>query len=327
MITPRDIVNHILQAEKMQPITNAVEAFAPINIALCKYWGKRDQVLNLPVTSSLSMALPHIGTVTKLSIIDAAQDKVRLNGELVEPNNTFSQKLSAFLDLFRTKANLHFYVDTYSQVPVAAGLASSASGFAALVKALQQLFQWQIDDNALSILARLGSGSACRSLWSGFVLWQRGEREDGMDSHGIPLTTEWPELKMGLLIFQQKAKPVSSRIAMQRTLETSLLYQSWPAVVDRDLPLLQQAITDKNFNALGSVAECNALAMHATMQAACPPIFYSTPETLQLMQHIWQLRVDGLSVYFTQDAGPNLKLIFLNKDIDMIRSLFKNIVI
>jgi diphosphomevalonate decarboxylase len=322
------VVQQLLQQQlQNQPVKKQVEAFAPVNIALCKYWGKRDQAINLPVTASLSVALPETGTLTCLHIIDAAQDSISLNGQPVAADTEFSRKLIAYLDLFRGQSHWHFAVDTHSQVPVAAGLASSASGFAALVKALQQLFQWQVADTTLSILARLGSGSACRSLWPGFATWQRGEQADGMDSHGIPLNVTWPGLCMGLVIFTDQPKSISSRAAMQRTVETSPLYQSWPVTVDRDFATLQQAIAEQDFHKLGEAAERNALAMHATMLAAWPPVLYATTDTIQAMQKVWQLRAEGLPIYFTQDAGPNLKFLFLQQDAAQVQAAFPQLII
>ncbi|MFN7096291.1 MAG: diphosphomevalonate decarboxylase [Gammaproteobacteria bacterium] len=325
--TKFDVVNTLLQEQNKQPAIAQATAFAPVNIALCKYWGKRDNSLNLPCTASLSIALPYLGTHTSLCLIDSHQDTICLNNQPVASDSEFAKKLVGFLDLFRSANTWRVAVDTHSDIPVAAGLASSASGFAALVLALQQLFAWTLTQQQLSILARLGSGSACRSLWPGFVLWQAGTRTDGMDSHGIPLSSTWPELRMGLLIFHDQAKAISSRTAMQRTIETSILYQSWLTQVEHDLHEIQTAIAEQNFSKLGIAAERNALAMHATMLSSWPPIMYSSIETIKAMQAIWQLRAEGVPVYFTQDAGPHLKLLFQAKDTTKIQQAFTQITI
>jgi len=317
----------MLNGQPSEPAQEQSAAFAPINIALCKYWGKRDRALNLPRTGSLSIALPNLGTHTSLQLIDADTDRITLQGKPVLPDSEFAKRIVAFLDLFRVNNHWRLAVDTHSDVPVAAGLASSASGFAALVLALQQLFGWTLSHEQLSIFARLGSGSACRSLWPGFVYWQQGERADGMDSHGIALPTQWSLLRMGLLIFHQQQKPVSSRVAMQRTVETSVLYQSWPLQVERDLHDIQQAILQQDFAKLGAAAERNALAMHATMLSAWPPVMYSSTATLQAMQTVWQLRAEGIPVYFTQDAGPHVKLLFLAHDTERVQQAFESAVI
>jgi diphosphomevalonate decarboxylase len=300
-------------------------AFAPTNIALCKYWGKRDEELNLPLTSSLSISLGSKGTTTELKISGKSDDEIYLNGGLMQNDSPFCQNLLEFLNLFRYEQTPRFIIHTNSNVPIAAGLASSASGFASIVLALDGLYDWQLSQDELSILARLGSGSACRSMWQGFVHWHAGIRSDGMDSHGESLRARWPEFCIGLLIFSESEKAIPSRVAMQRTITTSALYQAWPSKVSRDLAAIKQAIGNKDFQLLGKAAESNATTMHATMLSAWPPIIYSVPETLVAMQRIWELRNEGLQIYFTQDAGPNLKLLFLQRDIDNVLANFPSI--
>lgn len=296
-------------------------AFAPTNIALCKYWGKRNQELNLPQTSSFSISLAEKGAETTIAISDTSCDVIVLNGKVVDSSSSFSQRLSKFLDLFRESKFTYFAITIRSSVPIAAGLASSACGFAAIVQALNKLYGWELDEKELSILARLGSGSASRSIWHGFVEWHAGIRVDGMDSYGELLSETWPELCVGLLIVSDQEKKISSREAMQRTVETSALYSAWPKKVVNDMTLIKDAIHHKNFDLLGSTAESNALTMHATMLSAWPPIHYGLSETLMTMQTIWQARYDGLSLYFTQDAGPNLKCLFLDKDKNDVKSM------
>lgn len=300
-------------------------AFAPTNIALCKYWGKRNQELNLPRTSSLSISLADKGAETTITISDRQHDVIVLNGQTVDSYSSFSNRLIQFLDLFRKPQSIYFDVDIQSNIPIAAGLASSACGFAAVVCALNQLFAWKLNEKELSILARLGSGSASRSIWQGFVEWHAGIRDDGMDSFVEPIFHAWPELCIGLMMISTQEKPISSRIAMQRTVETSALYSAWPEKVEYDMEILKHAIHNEDFGLLGRTAESNALAMHATMLSAWPPIQYCLPETLTLMQNIWQARADGLSLYFTQDAGPNLKCLFLKKDRNLVREVLPSI--
>lgn len=297
-------------------------SFAPTNIALCKYWGKRNSELNLPITSSLSISLADKGATTTVSITDQSQDRVTLNGEPIALASNFGKRLVAFLDLFRTSHSLHFQIDIQVNIPLAAGLASSACGFASLVLALNILFNWQLTPEHLSILARLGSGSASRSIWSGFVEWEKGIDETGMDSHGKLLSETWPDLCVGLLLIDKAEKKLSSRDAMQRTIDTSKLYALWPDKVNEDLVKTQQAIHKKDFPLLGKTAESNALTMHAIMLSAWPPISYFLPETISAMHKIWELREQGAAIYFTQDAGPNLKLLFLSSDLALVKSHF-----
>lgn len=305
------------------PLNQSAKAFSPTNIALCKYWGKRDQELNLPMTSSLSISLGNKGATTTIHVIDAEEHVIVLNGKKLDLTANFSKKITEYLDLYQLP--YYFHLEIESNIPIAAGLASSACGFAALVMALNKLFAWGLDARELSILSRLGSGSASRSIWPGFVEWHAGVRADGMDSHGEMLPIVWPELCVGLLIVNQQEKSISSRAAMQRTVLTSSLYSAWPDKVKQDLAAIKAALHEKNFQLLGKTAESNALTMHATMLSAWPPVLYSLPETVILMQKIWQLRSEGLMVYFTQDAGPNLKLLFLEEDNDIIREKFPEV--
>lgn len=297
-------------------------AFAPTNIALCKYWGKRDVELNLPMTSSLSISLPDKGALTSIKIHDKPHDIIILDGAELPRNEEFAERTSRYLDFFRPEKKWHLEINISMNIPVAAGLASSACGFAALVASLNDLFNWNLSNRELSILARLGSGSAARSLWPGFVEWHAGISPDGMDSFGEPLPFEWPELLVGILPISMAKKPISSGEAMLRTVNTSILYTSWPKKVLQDLIIIKQALHMKNFSLLGGTVESNALTMHATMLGSWPPICYFLPETIAAMHKVWRLRKEGLEIYFTQDAGPNLKIILLSKDKAQVQSEF-----
>jgi diphosphomevalonate decarboxylase len=313
-------VNLLLERAGGTPATRG-EAFAPANIALCKYWGKRDPELNLPVNSSLSVSLGTLGTHTVVKFAKTA-DRIFLNSK--PASKEFAARLSAYLDLFRADGQF-FEVRTKNNIPTAAGLASSASGFAALVKALDQLFGWNFNPRELSMLARLGSGSASRSLYDGFAVWHAGARADGMDSYAEPLSYEWKNLRIGILEVSGARKKTGSTDGMNRTTETSELYGSWPAQAECDFDELRTAIAAQDFSMLGKTAENNALAMHATMLAAWPPLCYWKPQTVALMQKVWQARAEGMELYFTIDAGPNLKLLFLEKDASAVKKLFPKV--
>ena len=317
-----NIISMILKGKHRTPQREKGLAFAPTNIALCKYWGKRDTEINLPVTSSLSVSLPDKGAMTELKQCEKPHDVVVLNGNELSADSVFVRRVVHYLDLFRVQQKWFLHIDIKMNIPVAAGLASSACGFASLVSALNDLFDWHLPLRELSILARLGSGSASRSLWAGFVEWHAGHSADGMDSYAEPLAYEMPSLCVGILMLDERQKQVSSRDAMLRTVNSSTLYESWPKKVNHDLTMMKQALKLKNFSMLGGTAESNALAMHATMLSSWPPICYYLPETIALMHTIWQLRNDGLEVYFTQDAGPNLKLLYLEKDFAKIKAHF-----
>lgn len=321
-----DVVRTILgQRFGMMPQQTIGTAFAPTNIALCKYWGKRNQELNLPLTSSLSISLGEKGATATFMLSTNKQDEIFLNDQVVDLQLGFAKRLITFVDLLRGFSGPFFSIRIQSNIPIAAGLASSACGFASVVQALDALYGWELSAREQSILARLGSGSASRSVWQGFVEWYAGVRDDGMDCYAEPLIVSWPEFCVGLLIVNPHEKSVSSREAMQRTVMTSKLYQQWPVRVAQDLAILKDALNAKDFCSLGSVSESNAIAMHATMLDAIPAINYSLPETVAAMHKVAQLRADGLAVYFTQDAGPNLKLLFLQNDIENIRAQFSGI--
>ncbi len=299
-------------------------AFAPSNIALCKYWGKRDAALNLPINSSLSISLGHLGTRTELRVCD--EDVVYLNGQLQSLDADFAQRISVFLDLFRPAlGTVHFEVRTENNIPTAAGLASSASGFAALVMALDDLAGWGLDKKELSMLARLGSGSASRSVFDGFVQWHAGDKPDGTDSFAEKLPIEWPEFRIGILELSTAKKPIGSRDGMNRTVETSELYKSWPKQAAANLETLRTAIENHDFPSLGETAECNALSMHATMMAAWPPLIYLQPETIEQIHKVQRVRSEGLEVFLTMDAGPNIKLLFLEENETAVSAAFPDL--
>ncbi len=312
----------VIQTALPQPPKPGVsaEAFAPSNIALCKYWGKRNAELNLPVNASLSISLGDLGSRTQIQPAD--EDQVWLNGERLALESSFSGKVISFIDLFRRGLQQPVRVDTQNTIPTAAGLASSASGFAALMLALNNFYQLNLSTQQLSAFARMGSGSASRSLFNGFVEWHKGHRDDGMDSFAEPLSQTWPGFCIGLLKLCTTEKKVDSRAGMQRTLESAPLYQAWPAQAAQDLQTLKQAICRRDFTRLGETAEQNALSMHATMIASWPPLLYWQPESVAAMQRVWALREQGTEIYLTMDAGPNLKLLFQEADRVSVMSAF-----
>lgn len=323
MTTAHEAVRRIVDGRGGNPGERA-SAYAPANIALVKYWGKRDEALNLPVTGSLSISLGTLGSHVELSRAEGGADRVWLNGEELSGETPFARRASAYLDWFRPAKEFRFALRARNTVPTAAGFASSASGFAALAKALDGLFGWGLGTRELSILARLGSGSAARSLEEGFVEWHAGERADGMDSVAERLEAEWPELRVGAVVVCAEAKPVGSREGMKRSVETCEFYREWPGRVAKDLAALKAAIGAKDFAAMGEVAEGNALAMHALMMATRPPIVYARPETVAAMRTVWAARERGLPLWFTMDAGPNVKLLFEAKDEARVRELFSS---
>ena len=296
-------------------------AFAPSNIALCKYWGKRAAALNLPINSSLSISLGDLGTRT--TIRPAETNGVYLNGSPVGLDDSFAVRTLEYLDLFLPKLGIGAVeIRTENNIPTAAGLASSASGFAALVLALDDWAGWGLDKKQLSMLARLGSGSASRSVYEGFVQWHAGTNPEGTDSFAERLPNEWPEFRIGILELSDAKKPVGSRDGMNRTVETSELYKSWPEQANADIDVIRRAIEVQDFAMLGMTAERNALSMHATMMAAWPPLIYLQPETIEQIHKVQCIRAEGLEVYLTIDAGPNIKLLFLEENEQAVNTAF-----
>ena len=299
------------------------EAYAPANIALCKYWGKRDEALKLPQTGSLSVSLGAHGTRARLET--AERDGLWINDREIPASDKAFVRMFAFLDLMRAPGQA-LLLRTHNTVPMAAGLASSASAFAAVTLAMDRLYAWNLDGRTLSILARIGSGSAARSVFDGFVEWHAGTRADGMDSFAEPVAPVWPDFRIGILTVSEAEKAVGSSEGMRRTMETAPLYAAWPAQVARDLPKIRQAILDQDFATLGRHAEQNALAMHATMIGAWPPVIYWRPETVAALHRVHALRAEGIGVYATLDAGPNVKLLHTAKDAGDVQAAFPNMI-
>ncbi len=317
------IIDRYLPAT-LSPAAKAT-AFAPSNIALCKYWGKRDAALNLPTNASLSVSLGELGTTTTLQL--AAANSLSLNGVTLSKEDMFFKKVFAFVELFRRGQDIPLAIETVNTIPTAAGLASSASGFAALTLAINACFSLNLPLPVLSAFARMGSGSASRSLYHGFVEWHKGEQADGMDSFAEPLATQWPAFRIGIVTVSATAKKIQSREGMNRTVSTSQLYEKWPVQAANDLITLKKAIAAQDFSILGETAEHNALSMHATMISAWPPVLYWQPESVAVMQRVWDCRQNGLEVYLTMDAGPNVKLLFLQDQEASIKAKFPDMTV
>lgn len=284
-----------------------ITARAHTNIALIKYWGKRDTTLFLPYTSSLSLTLDAFYTDTSVEFCEGG-DEFILNGEKQDEKAT--KKISHFIDLFRQQAHRHDFVRVVStnHVPTAAGLASSASAYAALAMALNTLFELHLSRTELSTFSRKGSGSSTRSLFGGFVEWDKGE--DDTTSIARPLLAE-EDVPCGMIIclINKKKKEISSREGMALTVETSPFFPAFVEASAVDLEEMKLAIADRDVNRIGQIAERNAFRMHATMLGANPPFTYFEPKTIETIQFVKQLRQEGYHCYVTMDAGPNVKVI------------------
>lgn len=284
-------------------------ARAHTNIALIKYWGKRDKELILPMNSSLSLTLDAFYTDTQVTFDPSLTgDEFYLNG--IRQKEAETANISRFLDLFRIKESCVGYarVESYNFVPTAAGLASSASGFAALAVAVDQALDLRLDRQVLSTYARQGSGSSTRSLFGGFAEWTMGTCSE--DSVAYPVDDATWDIGMIVLVVSTEKKAVASRAGMELTVATSPFYPAWVASAKKDLTAIKQAITARDFEAVGQIAEHNSMKMHATTLSAKPPFTYLAPESLQIHSLVREIRTEkGLSAYITMDAGPNVKLL------------------
>lgn len=283
------------------------KARANANIALIKYWGKEDEELIIPKASSLSLTLDALYTETIVSFIDADEDIFYLDDQIQDRAET--EKLSKYIDKFRDLAssNKKVEVRSYNHVPTAAGLASSASGYAALALALDKLFETGLDKKNLSIMARRGSGSATRSIYGGIVEWQKGN--DNESSHAIKLDDGQWDLSMIIIVVNKNKKQISSRQAMKDTIRTSPLYGAYIEHSKKDLENIKQAIEEKDFEKMGIITEHNAMQMHATIISSNPPILYFEEGSIKAINKVRELREKGFDAYLTMDAGPNVKIL------------------
>ena len=291
------------------------------NIALVKYWGKADAKLNTPAVGSISITLADLWTETGIRFDPAlAEDRLVLDGS--ERADQLG-RVARCLDLVRSKAGTALFaeIDSRNNFPTAAGLASSASGFAALVGAAAAALGQDWSPRELSILARRGSGSAARSIFGGFVEMYCGAAADGNDSFAEPLlpADAWP-LSVLVAITARAEKPVGSGAGMTLSAESSPYYRAWVDSHPRDLDTARRAILDRDFGALADVAEASCLKMHAAAMSTSPPLLYWNGATVDCLQRIRRLREDGLPVFFTIDAGPQVKAVCLPQAAAAVRS-------
>jgi len=297
-------------------------AIANANIALIKYWGKRDQKLILPNNNSIAITLDGLNTITTVEFDKKYErDLFILDGLEIKEGKEFERVVN-HLNLIRAMAHIKekAKVSSKNNFPTAAGLASSASGFAALSLAASKAAGLNLDPKELSILARQGSGSATRSCLGGFVEWLKGEKPDGSDSFAVQIAPpeHWPEFRMIVTIISSAKKKISSRAGMAQTIATSPMYKVWLDTIDEDLDKMRRGILEKDFSLVGKTAEFNCLKMHATMITTNPSIIYWMPETLEIIQAVLMWREEGLECYFTIDAGSQVKIICLDNQVPEI---------
>ncbi|XP_014772589.1 diphosphomevalonate decarboxylase isoform X1 [Octopus bimaculoides] len=320
-----------------------VTCVAPVNIAVIKYWGKRDENLILPLNSSISVTLSPTQLRAKTTVAlskDFEKTRIWLNAVEQNPDNPRLQNIIRKIKhrAFRCNGekngktnkedmlNWHLHICSENNFPVSAGLASSAAGYSCLVTAMANLFEVEGD---LSGIARLGSGSACRSMYGGFVEWDLGHCSDGSDSlaRQIAPYDHWPELRALLLVVSEQPKTVSSTVGMQNSVNTSELLRSRvECIVPRRLAELRASIAEKDFEKFAQICMKESNQFHAICLDTYPPIGYLTEVSDQIIAlvHRFNKLCERLKVAYTFDAGPNACLFLMEEDVPRFLSLIRH---
>ena len=293
-----------------KPVT--VRSYA--NIAIIKYWGKKAEKEMIPATSSISLTLENMYTETTLSPLpaDARADDFYINGQL--QNEAEHKKMSKIIDRYRPEGAGFVRIDTKNNMPTAAGLSSSSSGLSALVKACNAYFQLGLNRKELALEAKFASGSSSRSFYGPLAAWDKDSGEI------YPIETDL-KLAMIMLVLEDQKKPISSRDGMKLCVETSTTFEDWIRQSEQDYKDMLVYLKENDFEKVGVLTEKNALAMHATTKTANPPFSYLTDASYEAMDFVRQLREQGESCYFTMDAGPNVKVLCLEKDLEHLSEL------
>ena len=293
-----------------KPVT--VRSYA--NIAIIKYWGKKAEKEMVPATSSISLTLENMYTETTLSPLpaDAKADAFYINGQL--QNEAEHAKMSKIIDRYRPEGAGFVRIDTKNNMPTAAGLSSSSSGLSALVKACNAYFQLGLNRRELALEAKFASGSSSRSFYGPLAAWDKDSGEI------YPVETDL-KLAMIMLVLEDQKKSISSRDGMKLCVETSTTFDEWIRQSEQDYKDMLVYLKDNDFKKVGELTEKNALAMHATTKTATPSFSYLTDASYEAMDFVRQLREQGESCYFTMDAGPNVKVLCLEEDLEHLSEL------
>ncbi|WP_035375565.1 diphosphomevalonate decarboxylase [Haploplasma axanthum] len=293
---------------------------AYVNFALIKYWGKKDEGLKLPYQTSLSFTVDKLYTETEV-IYDKNlyQDIVIINGKKDEK---MGNRVAKHMDVIRREYNINSYAHIISEnfVPTGAGLASSASAFAALAYAATKTYGLELSKTELSRLARIGSGSASRSIYGDFVIWNHG---DDKTSVSKPLDAKWDDFRVIVCMIDENEKECSSSDAMKKSVMNEELYSNWVLESQKDLSEMLQAIENKDIEHVGVIAEKNAEHMHALIEATGTK--YKTEKTLEVISKVKALREKGIKAFYTMDAGPNVKIITIESEVAEIKKNLLNI--
>ena len=306
----------------MKPMKAA--AIAHPNIAFIKYWGIRDEERKLPSNDSISMNIGCLSTRTTVAYDpQLTSDTLTLNGERVKGEPL--SRVSIFLDRIRKMAgaNLYAHIDSENNFPIGAGIASSASAFAALALAGTAGLGLNLSEEALSRLARFGSGSACRSVPGGFVEWRTNEDTGESYAFSIASKNHWALVDL-VAILSDQHKQVGSEAGMLGA-DTSPLQAARIQDAPRRLELCRSAILNRDFDALAQVTEQDSNLMHAVMMTSHPPLFYWHPQSLAIMLSVRDWRAEGIPVTYTLDAGPNVHVICLQEAMPEVLSRLRQI--
>jgi diphosphomevalonate decarboxylase len=292
-------------------------AIANPNIALIKYWGNRHDELRLPANGSISFSLAGLRTVTHVRFEpDLPSDQLTINQRLATDREL--ARVSAHLELIRQMASIdvHADIDSENNFPSGAGIASSASAFAALTLAATSAVGLDLSPQQLSSLARRGSGSAARSIHPGFVEWYAGDDDQGSYAESIAPPDHWPLIDL-IAIVNQGHKEIGSTQGHQLA-PTSPMQPGRVKDAPRRLEICRRAILEKDFAELAEIVEQDSNLMHAVMMTSTPQLFYWEPASIELMRLVHQWREEGLSVCYTLDAGPNVHCITIVEDADEV---------
>ncbi|KAF3170454.1 diphosphomevalonate decarboxylase [Orbilia oligospora] len=317
-------------------------ATAPVNIAVIKYWGKASTKLNTPTNSSLSVTLSQddLRTITTASCSASFEsDALWLNGTPHDVSNARSQACFAELRALRKAkedkdsslpplSTYKLHLISENNFPTAAGLASSAAGFAAFVRAIADLYELDESPTELSRIARQGSGSACRSLFGGYVAWEKGDREDGQDSLAVQIESEshWPTMRAAILVISDAKKGVSSTSGMQATVATSTLFPNRAnVVVPARMEAMKRAIVEKDFETFAELTMADSNSFHAVCLDTIPPIFYMNDTSRAAVRVVEEInRSAGKKVAaYTFDAGPNAVIYYDEANQDLVLGTLK----
>ena len=313
------------------------------NIALIKYWGKRDEKLILPCNSSISITLKGETTTvrgasfnlyTKTSVLFSdrlVEDAFYINGKKQDLNDKdVAERFYVINQLrLRARSKSHVLVVSENSFPTASGLASSASGIATLIYAVSKALGIALSEKELSMIARQGSGSSCRSVIGGIVKWEKGTLDDGSDSfaHQLYPASYWPDLKDIIVIVSSAKKKVSSRAGMAHTVKTSPLYEARQNVLDKHIASLESALKNKDLTKLAEIVMKESNNMHATMLDTTPPIMYMDDNSKAIVYAIEDLnKSEGKAIAgYTFDAGANAHIITIEGNKEKVISQIKNI--